>query len=78
MPIDAPQVHRLSSQRTELTLYQKAQILEARALGKTLTQIHVQLGIPRSTIATFLDRALRRKSIDNLSRSGRPRATSVR
>jgi len=78
MPVDAPQVHRLSSQRTELTPYQKAQILEARALGKTPTQIHMQLGIPRSTIMTFLDRALRHKSIDNLPQSGRPRAMSVR
>ena len=77
MPVDAPQVHRLSSQWTELTSYQKAQILEARALGKMLTQIHVQLGIPRSMIATFLDQALRHKSIDNLPRSRRPRVTSV-
>ena len=70
------QLHDPAEQRTELTLFQKAQILEARALNNTYGKISKQLGIPRSTVSTFLQRSKQRESFENLPRPGRPRATS--
>jgi len=61
-----------------LTDLQKGRILEARSLKRSYTQISDELKIPRSTVATFLDRFQQRGSEENLPHTGRPRKTSAR
>ena len=63
-------------QRHELTDFQKGEI---QALEPFLShsEIAAELGIPRTTIISFLSCTKEHESINNLPRSGRPRKTSL-
>ena len=63
-------------QRHELTDFQKGEI---QALQPFLShrEIAAELGIPRTTIISFLSRTKERESINNLPHSGRPHKTSL-
>jgi len=50
----------------------KGRILEARGLGLTHDEISVELDIPRSTVASFLQRFQEHGSEENLRSTGRP------
>src|SRR5579859_1444615 len=76
MRVYPPKKSNAPCQRQELTEFQKGQIVEARALRKSYTEIGDELNIPPSTVASFLQRCKQRDSTDNLPQPGRPRATS--
>ena len=59
------------TQRRELTDTQKGAIPALRPLH-LYVEIEAQLGIPHSTSFSFVIRAQKRKSIENLPRPGRP------
>ena len=63
------------TQRSELTDVQKGAILALRPLY-SYAEIETQLGIPHSTIFSFVNCAQKRESIENLPRPGRPRKLS--
>src|SRR5579859_2900561 len=61
----------LMTKGSELTDVQKGAIL-ALIPHYLYTRIEVQLGIPRSTISSFISCTQKHKSIENLPRPGRP------
>lgn len=63
------------SKRHELTEYQKGQI-EGRMGIMSHTKIGEELGIPRQTVSSFIQRLAEHENQENLPRSGRPRKTS--
>jgi transposase len=63
------------SNRRELTDYQKGQI-EGRLGTMSHLKIGEELGIPRRTVTSFLQRLAKHENQENLPRSGRPRKTS--
>jgi transposase len=63
------------STHEELTEYQKGQI-EGRAGAMSHAKIGEELGIPRRTVSSFLQRLKQRENQENLPRPGRPRKTS--
>ena len=63
------------SKRHELTDYQKGQI-EGRIGMMSHTKIGEELGIPRRTVSSFVQRLAERESQENLPRLGCPRKTS--
>jgi len=63
--------------RQELTDLQKGQILEARGLGKSYTEISEELHIPQSTVVYFLHWFQEHGSEENLPHIGHPQKTSA-
>src|SRR5438046_9749363 len=64
-------------ERRELTAFEKRQIVEGKMCGNSYTAIGKDLGIHRSTIASFWQRSQIRRNIKNKSRSDRPRGSST-
>jgi len=61
--------------RRELTAFQKGQIEGCRR-SMSHAEIGHELGIPRTTVTSFLERLDKRDSAENLPHPGRPRKTS--
>jgi len=61
--------------REELTDYQKGQI-EGHMGTMSHAKIREELGIPRRTVSSFIQRLKTRENQENLPRPGRPRKTS--
>src|SRR5579859_6965169 len=78
MRVYPPKISRSLHQRKELTDLQKGRIIEARALGKSFTEIGEELQLPRKTVSSFFERFQSCGSEENLPHTGRPRKTSVR
>ena len=77
MRVYPPKTSDSLHQRKELTDLQKGRIIEARALGKTFTEIGEELHIPRKTVSSFSERFQSHSSEENLPHTGRPRKTSA-
>src|SRR5579859_4559285 len=77
MRVYPPKISSSLHQRKELTDLQKRRIIEARALGKSFTEIGEELHIPRKTVSSFFERFQSRGSEENLPHTGRPRKTSA-
>jgi len=63
--------------RTELTAFQKGQIMETRGVGKSPTEIGEELNIPQTKVLGFLQWFQQYGSEENLSHTGRPWKTSA-
>ena len=68
----------MASKRQELTLALKEQIIRLSNEGRTKVEIAKIIGYDLSTISKFLKRFTIRKSVENSTRSGRRKLTSVR
>src|SRR5579859_4831707 len=77
MHVYPPKKSILLHHRTELTAFQKGQIIEARGVGKSPTEIGEELNIPRTAVVSFLQRFQQRGSEENLPLTGRPRKISA-
>src|SRR5579859_7842740 len=78
MRVYPPKISSSLHQRKELTDLQKGRIIEARALGKSFTEIGEELHIPRKTVSSFFERFQSHSSEENLPHTGRPRKTLAR
>ena len=67
----------MASKRRELTLAIKEQIIRLSNEGRKKVEIAKITGYDPSTISKFLKRFTVRKSVENSTRSGRPKLTSV-
>jgi len=77
MRVYPPHKDALLHHHRALTDVMKGRILEGRELGLTYGEISKELDVPRSTVASFLERFQERGSEENLHSTGRPRKTSA-
>src|SRR5579859_5355482 len=77
MHIYPPKQSILLHHYTELTAFQKGQIIEARGVGKSPTEIGEELNIPRTTVVSFLQWFQQHGSEENLPRIEGPWKTSA-
>jgi len=68
----------LKTSRKELTRVEKGMILAFFEIFQKISTVSQVVGRPWSTVRNFLARSLKRGSIDNLPRSGRPPLLSQR
>src|SRR5579859_6750913 len=76
MCVYPPKNNNAPRQRRELTKFQKGQIVEARGLRMSYSEIGKELCIPRSMVSSFLTQSKQRDYVTNLPRPGRPPAIS--
>src|SRR5579859_6058452 len=72
-----PKKSILLHHRTELTEFQKGQIMEARGVRKSPTEIGEELNIPQTMVVSFLQWFQQHGSKENLPHSGWPQKTSA-